>query len=146
MLLSYFYEQVYTSGDESLQSVELAQQMLTIALQKFIGVYVVIDGLDECQIKEKAIIHSWVSGYVQSLAQSDIDLMRCIFISQADNDCTKLLKRLPTITITNKDNESDITAYCRLWEKKIHEKFFRHETDPLPVATKVAKDADGTLE
>lgn len=142
-LLAFFYENVAASGDESLQSIKLAKDMLTIAIQKFDKVYIILDGLDECPVKEKKLISSWFCDVVDGCYDTEAEAMRCLFISQDDNDCGKLLGRLPTVKVLRSDNNSDILAFCHSWEKQIQLKFCLSEPEVQFIGTEVTKRADG---
>ena len=142
-LLAFFYENVAASGDESLQSIKLAKDMLTIAVQKLDKVYIILDGLDECPVKEKKLISSWFCDVVDGCYDTEAEAMRCLFISQDDNDCGKLLGRLPTVKVSSSDNNSDILAFCHSWEKQIQLKFCLSEPEVQFIGTEVTKRADG---
>ena len=144
-LLAFFYENVAASGDESLRSIKLAKDMLTIAIKKFDKVYIILDGLDECPVKEKKLISSWFCDVVDGCSdtEAEAEAMRCLFISQDDNDCGKLLGRLPTVKVSSSDNNSDILAFCHSWEKQIQLKFYLPEPEVQFIGTEVTKRADG---
>src|SRR5437763_7902 len=58
-LLSYLYEKALLSGETILESRVLAKELLETALKSLEKVYIIIDGVDECDRDEKKIIISW---------------------------------------------------------------------------------------
>jgi hypothetical protein len=142
-LLAYFYENASTSGKSLLNSINIAKDMLEIALRKFDKVYIILDGLDECQIKEKKLIASWFRSIVDTISENEPEAMRCLFVSQDDNDCGKLFSGIPITKISSIENSSDISAFCQSWAKSMLQKFCLSEAEGSSIATKVTQRADG---
>ncbi|KAH0537608.1 hypothetical protein FGG08_005600 [Glutinoglossum americanum] len=142
-LLSYIYEKAFTGGGSSLESLELAQELLKVALMAFDRVYLVIDGLDECRKTEKMLISTWFQSMVNSVSADDPLNLRCLFIGQVDNDTSHLLNAIPTLQITSAHNSEDIANYCKVWAGKIREKFELSSVDTESLVTTVSARADG---
>jgi len=117
--------------------------MLDIALRKFDKVYIILDGLDECPIKEKKLIASWFRSVVDSISEDEPEAMRCLFVSQDDNDCGKLFSGIPIAKISTIENSSDILVFCQSWAKNIQQKFRLSEAEESSIAIKVTQRADG---
>jgi hypothetical protein len=142
-LLAYFYENASTSGESLLNSINNAKDMLDIALRKFDKVYIILDGLDECPIKEKKLIASWFRNVVDSITEDESEAMRCLFVSQDDNDCGKLFSGIPISKISSIENSSDISVFCQSWATNIRQKFRLSEAEGGSIAIKVTQRADG---
>lgn len=142
-LLAYFYENASTSGESQLNSINIAKDTLDIALRKFDKVYIILDGLDECPIKEKKLIASWFRSIVDSISENEPEAMRCLFVGQDDNDCGKLFSSIPVAKISSIENSSDILAFCQSWAKNLLQKFCLSEAEGSSIATKVTQRADG---
>ncbi|KAI9766234.1 MAG: hypothetical protein M1840_006648 [Geoglossum simile] len=89
-LLSYIYKEASTSGESSLESSELTKKLLEVALKAFNKVYLIIDGFDECGKTEKKLISTWFQSIINSVSIEDSGGLRCLFVSQADNDTGSL--------------------------------------------------------
>jgi len=122
-LLPYLYEKVLLSDETVLKSPSLARELLETALHSLETVYMIIDGLDECDHDEKRGIISWFRSMIDMVPESDSDSLRCIFISQDDGDIGKLLSKYPRIQITAEDMTPDIQSYAAIWSRRIQEKF-----------------------
>jgi hypothetical protein len=144
-LLSYLFEEACTSGESLLESSKLAKEMLEVALKTFDKIYLIIDGLDECKKDEKILISTWFQSTINNESVDDPARLRCLFISQDDNDTCKLFKNVPTFQITSADNREDIAHFCMAWARKIQEKFELSTGDTDSLMTTVSSGADGEL-
>lgn len=119
--------------------------MLEVALKTFDKIYLIIDGLDECKKDEKLLISTWFQSTINNESVDDPARLRCLFISQDDNDTCKLFKSVPTFQITSADNREDIAQFCMAWARKIQEKFELSTGDTDSLMTTVSSGADGEL-
>jgi hypothetical protein len=106
--------------------------------------YIIIDGLDECDIVERKMILSLFT----SLAAKDIasGRLKCLFISQDENDIRKLLKTSSILKLTGAHNKSDIEAYTTYWLEKIKKKFAEISDVTLNyIKASVCNQCDGTI-
>jgi len=122
-LLPYLYDKASSSGETILESRSLAKELLDTALKSLAKVYIIIDGLDECDRDERKTIISWFLSIIDTLSESNVDALRCIFISQDDTDIGRLLSNVPAIQITAENMSPDIQSYAAIWSKRIQEKF-----------------------
>jgi hypothetical protein len=104
-LLAYVYDKASASGETSLDSPKLAKELLETAIKSLGKVYILIDGLDECEKAEKKPISSWFQSIVYSVSASDPESLQCLFISQHDNDAGRLFAGLPTLRISSDLNK-----------------------------------------
>ncbi|KAI1358262.1 hypothetical protein F5Y08DRAFT_333252 [Xylaria arbuscula] len=116
------------SGEAVLSSKETAKRLLSIAL-KMGKVYIILDGIDECPRDQRKEICSWFREIVDSLPRTDMDQIRCLFISQDDGVGRKDLSKIPTITITPGDNQVDIEKFSRIWQVAIEREFGAFKDD-----------------
>ncbi|KAI2470710.1 hypothetical protein F4781DRAFT_421113 [Annulohypoxylon bovei var. microspora] len=125
------------SGDATLSSTILAKELLHIALKRR-KIYIVLDGIDECARDQRKEICTWFRGVVDSLSRTQMDEIRCLFISQDDGIARKDLSMLPSIKVTIEDNRCDIEAFANIWKYRIEEKFAaftKEELDIPPIVT-----------
>ncbi|KAJ5959494.1 uncharacterized protein N7479_006644 [Penicillium vulpinum] len=122
-LLPYVHEKMCSRGEQILSSEVLAKDLLETLLKNCHGLYMIIDGIDECsQTEEKKIIL-----FLRSLIEiphNGACPTRCVLISQRDAVTSKLLRDLPTIAITSSHNRLDIVAFVSSWALKIQNKFY----------------------
>jgi hypothetical protein len=112
-ILSYLYESASTSGQVTLSIEATAKELLKTSLKAFQKLYVVIDGIDECERDERREIVSFFEKTWESLSQHDQDSLRCMFISQDDSIARKDFANMSSLRITESDTQQDIGAYVR---------------------------------
>jgi hypothetical protein len=122
-LLPYLFEKASTSGEVVLESPALTKELLEIALKSSEKVYIILDGLDECDPREKKAIILWFQSVVTALPDTEPDSIRCLFVSQDDGEVGRLLSKIPAIRIKPEDIRADIETYATIWSKKIQGKF-----------------------
>jgi hypothetical protein len=144
-LLPYLFEKASMSGEVVLESPALTKELLETALKSSERVYIVLDGLDECDPHEKKAIISWFQSVTASLPETELDSIRCLFISQDDGEVGKLLSKIPAIRIKPEDTRLDIQAYTTIWSKKIQDKFDLVDDRREAILSSVAERANGKV-
>jgi hypothetical protein len=119
-LLPYLHDQCLDSGQPSLVSSELCQELLSTCLKTSGAVYIIIDGIDECEFAERKSILSFLTPLV---SRSDTHELRALIVSQDENDIRKLLKDCTALRLRDYHNKSDIEVYASVWSEKICSKF-----------------------
>lgn len=122
-LIQYFYETSSNCGETSLQTQALAEELLRVALSSSKRTYVILDGLDECDAKERRHIVQFFRNTVEALPSADMDSIRCLFVSQDDKEARKDLSSIPSISICSSDTKHDIYSFVMIWKEKIEGKF-----------------------
>jgi hypothetical protein len=128
-----------------LESPVLTRDLLETALKSSEKVYIVLDGLDECDPPEKKSIISWFQSVVASLPDTEFDSIRCLFISQDDGEIGKLLSKTPAIHINPDNTRQDIQAYAILWSRTIQEKFDLSDEKREAILSTVTQRAGGKV-
>jgi hypothetical protein len=120
-----------TSGEPSLRSLSLAKQLFENFCSTVPKLFVVIDGLDECEPYERKQL---LDTFVEVVTQCDIDdpgKLRVLFISQDFADIRRGLEKLAPeiVTLSPRDNNGDIQTYVRGWVDRIADKYdpFTHD-------------------
>ncbi|CAN9394852.1 unnamed protein product [Alternaria alternata] len=118
------------SGGPSLRSLIQAKKLLEDFCNTIPKLFIVIDGLDECEKAERGQVLDILIEVVGFRDTVDPGTLRLLVASQDLVDIKKGLhssaatKVAPTILrISETDNESDIRAFTRLWVDKIASKF-----------------------
>lgn len=124
-LVPYVHEKMSSRSEQMLTSEALAKELLEVLLKNSRGLYIILDGLDECPRGEEKKIIEWFCSVMETstLSAKASHSPRCVFISQRDAITTKFLRDLPTIAITSSDNLHDIRTFVSSWGRKIQEKF-----------------------
>lgn len=133
ILLMYLFEIATTRGEPVLRTIKLAKEILRACVKAKERVYVIIDGIDECQKTE--LDH--IAGFWLSYLGDNSHFCRCALFSQ-DDECTRpLLSGLPAIQVDVRYNSSDIQSFCSREARVIQEKFSLspRETEMIAVET-----------
>ena len=142
-LLPYLYEKASSSAESCLTLQADAEELLETALQSLGKVYVIIDGLDECDKVEKMRILTWFKNFVLKTYQDNPESVRCLFVSQDDGDLRKSFAKIPTFRLADDDNAKDIESYAISWSKKIQNKFDLDEDKCAGIVAGVSTRAKG---
>ncbi|CAH0046236.1 unnamed protein product [Clonostachys solani] len=145
-LLSYIYEKAAMSSDSVLSSPELAKDLLEILINncaKNRTIFLVLDGIDECENQQRKEIACWFQARSDALPANEQKNFRCLFVSQDDGVSRKWFNQLPKITISSVDSKADIKDFATVWHKRIEEKFGELRTPGLHIANIVSARSQG---
>lgn len=142
-LLSFVYEEAATCGEKPLKSAARAEKVLDLALKSLGPVYIIIDGLDECDVSETPKITSWFIRYIHEETQLGNSHTRCLILSQDDKETHRLLKLVPQISITEGDVASDIKSFCKIEGSELKWKFGLAQPECDGIINRVVDEAHG---
>ncbi|KAK7734079.1 hypothetical protein SLS63_004364 [Diaporthe eres] len=142
-LVQYFYEKSSNCGETSLHTRVLAGELLRVALSCSKRTYIVVDGLDECDTKERKYVVEFFRNTVEALPVADMDSIRCLFVSQDDREARKDLSNIPSINICPSDTKHDIHSFVMIWKDKIESKFGDLQGTRYDIAKIVTAKAQG---
>lgn len=145
-LLSYLYEKSSTSGESCLETVALAKDLLKTALKSMDNVFIIIDGLDECEREHKCAIISWFKAIIDTSAEPDSGGIRALLISQDDGEIRRLLPSVPELRIKSEDNLEDIRSYTAYKAIGLQKKFDLPTTTIGEISSIVCARAEGENE
>lgn len=120
-LLAYLHEQCISSGQVSLVSSQKCTELLETCFKTVSKTYVIIDGIDECDLAERKTLLTFVSSFTTN--SDPPGKLRTLFISQDENDIRRLLKASTVLRLTDAHNKSDIESYAAQWSSRIQQKF-----------------------
>lgn len=126
LLLSHLYHECISSGQVTLVSSKLCHQLLETSLKTVPKSFIIIDGIDQCDLPERKAIISFFTSLIGGDSVSGI--LRVLFVSQDETDIRKLLENASILRLTD-GHKSDIETFAKLWALRIAEKF------ELPSAT-----------
>lgn len=143
-LLPYLHEQCLASGQASLVSLQLCEDILKTCLKTMGIVYIIIDGIDECDYPERKAILSFVTSLVANSATPG--KLRTLFVSQDENDIKKLLRSCTVLRLTDDHNRSDIETYASKRSQEIQDKFQLSDETRRYIVQIVRDGSDGELK
>ncbi|KAH8812890.1 hypothetical protein F5884DRAFT_318007 [Xylogone sp. PMI_703] len=144
LLAPFLYEQSLDSGESSLNSLKLCNSLLKTAfdiLPDDEKVYIVIDGIDECEPLERKEILSAFSSVITKI--NPPGKIKGLFISQDEKDIRTSLQTAASIQISESDIEDDIKCFTDHWASKISIKFNLPIDKVEHIARMVCRNADG---
>ncbi|PMD14292.1 hypothetical protein NA56DRAFT_393481 [Hyaloscypha hepaticicola] len=143
-LLQVLYERSVKSGERYLESQSLCTELLSIAvgsISKNISIHMIIDGLDECENKERKIIISEITKLLKKDPQPG--RIRVMFVSQPETTIRSLLRTATIVRISESDNAKDIAEYTRPWCLEIQRQFKIDDEKRDLIRTLVCESAGG---
>jgi hypothetical protein len=124
------YARCTSSGEPSLRSPTQARKLFEDLCETIPKLFIIIDGLDECEGVERSQILDVLTEVVGRCDMKDPGQLRFLLVSQDYADIRKGLhssavaRMAPRVLqIFDADNKCDIEAYTRMWVDKIASKF-----------------------
>lgn len=142
-LLPYLYEKASRSGQRPLSTNSLAKELLETAVKNYKKLYVVIDGIDECENKHRSDIVSTFRSLWESLPAGKVNSLRCLFVSQDDGAAREDFAGIDLLKITEIDTRHDIRVYTNAWSKTIGMRFDLSQDKQQLVEDVVTQKAEG---
>jgi hypothetical protein len=142
-LLQVLYERSVESGERYLESQSLCTELLSMAvgsISKSISIHMIIDGLDECENKERKII---ISEITKLLRDPQPGRVRVMFVSQPETTIRSLLQTATIVRLSESDNAKDIAEYTRHWCSEIQRQFNIDDEKRDLIRTLVCESAGG---
>ncbi|KAK3493518.1 hypothetical protein B0T13DRAFT_421361 [Neurospora crassa] len=128
-------------GNDKLRlgSTDVMQNLVCQAVATHTTLYLVLDGLDECQSEEEKDVIEWLLGLSQSVLG-----LRVIVAGQRDGVTDRLLSSQPSISLdTSIEHYRDITAYCQKVSERICRDFDAEPSLGKAIVELVSKGAKG---
>lgn len=121
-LLPYLYDECIKSAKVTLESSKACVELLSTVLKAVPKVFLVIDGIDECEPKERKAILNFFTSMIDK-DDAEPGQLRCIFASQELRDINSALHMTEILRLTKERNEFDIKNFVVMWAFKIQKKF-----------------------
>jgi hypothetical protein len=119
-LLPPCYKMYVSSGDRTLRSLAVATRLLEDICTILPKIYVVVDGLNECEHVERNQIVEILTNIVSQCEKAEPGKFRLLFVSQHLTDIQRPLRYssgngpVPlVIHLSEADNKNDINTYVR---------------------------------
>jgi hypothetical protein len=140
-LLPYLYDQCGSMGAVALVSSDMCKELLEIALKTMPKTFIIVDGLDECDMIERKTILSFFTSVIERIDTPG--KLRALFISQYENDIRKHLRSGATLRLTEDHNKSDIESFATKWSLQIQQKFDTPQATQEYIVSAVCEGSDG---
>lgn len=121
-ILPYLYDECLKSAKVTLASSQDCIKLLDTVLQAVPRTFLIIDGIDECEQKErKAILNFFTS----AIASDNImpGKLRGLLVSQELGDIKTALHMAESLRLTKDHSELDIRNFAVKWAVRIQERF-----------------------
>jgi len=142
-LLAYLYDKASQSGQTTMSTDSLAKEILQVTAKYFSKLYVIIDGIDECDREQRKNISTTFQSIWVSLPPNDVDSFRCLFISQDDNVARKDFAPIVSLILSESDLRHDITSYVKEWSWKLKTKFGLSQDSQNHIQDLIIEKAEG---
>jgi hypothetical protein len=119
-ILSYLYDECLRSGKVTLASQQECVRLLNTVLQPVPKTFIVIDGIDECEQKERRAILNF---FVSAINDCEPGKIRGFFISQELHDIKTGLHNPETLLLNEDSSKTDIKNYAIRRAADIQERF-----------------------
>lgn len=120
-LTSYFFERASTSGHTLLDSTT-AREMIRTVLSSCDKTYIIIDGVDECGRNDRDDIVEAFMTTIENLPAEAVGSVRCLFVSQDDENARRHFRDIPSIKIGDK-NQDDLQDFAIQRHSELEAKF-----------------------
>ncbi|CAI6333480.1 unnamed protein product [Periconia digitata] len=126
-LLPQCYTRQTTSGEPSLRSLPLAKKLMEDFCATVPKMFLIIDGIDECEQMERKQLLEFLMGIVSQADNDEPGKLRVLFVSQEYADIKRVLHSSSATRVVpksvsllqQKDNEGDIQTYVKGWVDRI---------------------------
>jgi len=125
-LMPYFHDFFIRSDEPVLLSEHVMKQLIELICQTNIKKYIVVDGLDECESKQRKSILSFFRLLAKNLDSKDPGSLRILIVSQDESDIRKDLCHADVLRLEEDgaaDVAKDIESFATTWSGKICSKF-----------------------
>ena len=141
-ILPYLYDQCLSSGQVSLLSTQMCEDLLKVCLETISKTtYIIIDGIDECSMSERKAIISTFTSIIEK--DPTPGRLRGLFVSQHENDIKRLFRTASELRLTDAHNKSDIETFAYKWSLEIQQKFELNEKARAYIVSAVCNGAEG---
>jgi hypothetical protein len=119
-LIPYCYEK---SSAEISPSPKSAEDLLTYFCNTFSSLFLIVDGLDECEQDKRKYIITALAKIVTICDKQNPGKVRVLLVSRYLHDIKTSLVTATCLDLQKNDTLSDITNYARFREQSLRERF-----------------------
>lgn len=143
VLLSWCYDQ-FMGSNQSSPAEKVCREMVRMTFLNTDKIFIIIDGVDECEPKESKLILNFFGQLVSECESQDPGKLRVMFVSRDEPELRKNLSTFREVALRSDDNERDMKRFIDEWCRKIQSKFEElSEEDLKYISTSTLYRADG---
>lgn len=129
-ILPYLFDECQKSCKVTLVSPKDCARILATVLQAVPKTFIIIDGIDECEPKERKVILEFFTSVIND-DENERGKLRGLFVSQDLGDIRSALHTAEILRLTEEHSILDIQSYTVKWSRKIQGRF-ENSTHPMP--------------
>ena len=122
-LVPFYHDEGIESGEVPLQSIKLCKKLLRYMLQNIPNGFLVIDGLDECDVSERKSLLDFLNEIVSLCDSTNPGKIRILILSRDEPDIKRYLSTGMVVRIDSRDTLQDIELYVRHRASLVQSKF-----------------------
>lgn len=143
-VLPYLYEKCVQSREATIESFRPLRDLVAIAMDCKQPLFLVVDGLDECETKERKKIFNWILSLIGP--NNGCNYNRLLIVSRDEGDFGKRLSKTPCIILQDTTAHShEIRIYTNRKMTKIQKKFGISPQETAEIGNRVTLGAKGKL-
>jgi hypothetical protein len=143
-VLSFVYEECSKSSELTLESLETLKKLVEYALEGTQPIWIILDGLDECDKKEKKRILTWIAAIVKS--EDPPGRLQVLIVSQDEGDIRKSLTKRAFISLHDAPQHQEaIRTYATRKSIKLRQKFELSRSTERDIISIVTTRSKGEL-
>jgi hypothetical protein len=105
----------------NLVSTTLTKNILELFCERLNKLYIIIDGLDDCDITERKLVLQSLTSLIDKCDTTRPGKLRVLIVSQDCPDIGKALIAANVVSLRPKDTEKDIGRYVNEWTMRIQQ-------------------------
>ncbi|KAK8867413.1 C2H2 domain-containing protein [Apiospora arundinis] len=142
-LVPFYYDSALGSGEVSLHTLKLAKRLLQSLLQAIPSSFLIIDGLDECEVAQRKLTLDFFNEIVNTCDITDPGKLRLLILSRNEPDIRKSLALSTVIRVDGNDTIGDMKVYIGHRASNIQAKFSLTLEDRVYIERNVEDRSDG---
>lgn len=121
VVASFLYDRCCTRDKTSVSAI--LEELAEIAFNSQPTIFIVLDGLDECEPEEVENILNWFTLYQNDLSSQAKSHLRLLCVGQRTDIIQRLLSRASLICLENPDHQNDILNFVKHQAHRLRNEF-----------------------
>ncbi|KAI1204789.1 uncharacterized protein F4807DRAFT_454388 [Annulohypoxylon truncatum] len=142
-LMPYYYDEAIMSGETTLHSAKLCKKLLRSMLQNIPQAFLVIDGIDECDLNERKLTLDYLREMLDFCDSSKPGKVRLLISSRDESDIRRALSMGTRVKVDHRDTLQDLEVYIEHRASIVQQKFELDAADRIYIQKNVLDRADG---
>ena len=142
-ILAYVYAKSASSNEITLDSPSQLKDLVELSMRSCENVYIIIDGLDECEEAEEKKTALWFRNLAAPGTKIASSAARVLFVSQRDGILDSILAKVSVLSLDPQDHQKDIEMFAGHWCMEIQEKFQITDSMAREIFETVVSQAEG---